>query len=151
MQSSQAQFTMTKCLTCLNARGFLHHPPVRTSGWGGRKKGRFLHLQRGCFFPAFLHLTSFRKSQERMLLTPMLSLFLLKSLTGWFSARSAPWLSVCSHKCSNRWPGHADTAAEVANVGKHWHLVPKKVQIKTTGQGSKPKFEVAPAFGQALS
>lgn len=42
-------------------------------------------------------------------------------------------------------------AAEVANMGKHWHSVLKEVQTKTTGQGSKPKFEVGPAFGQALN
>lgn len=119
---------------------------------GGKEEGTVFAFAKGVLLhPASLHLTSFRASEERMLLTPMLSLFLLKSLNGCFLARSVLWHSVWSHKYSNWCPGHADTAAEVANMGKHQHLVSKEVQIEPTGQGFKPEFEVGPAFGQALN
>lgn len=43
------------------------------------------------------------------------------------------------------------TAAELANMGKHQHSVSEEVQSKAVGEGSKPKFEVGPAFGQAMN
>lgn len=133
----------------LNARDFLHQSPVCT-WWGGRKKGQISRLQRGCSFPASLHLTSSRKSLERMLLRPMLSL--LKWLYACFLNKSPPWLSVWPNERSNWCLGHGDmTAAELANMGKHQHLLSTEVQTKTAGEGSKPKFEIGPAFGQATN
>lgn len=52
VHSSKAQFILLKFLTCLNARGFLHHSPV--CAWQGEGRQDSFYICKGVAF--FLHL-----------------------------------------------------------------------------------------------